>query len=81
MSVLPVKLRLIPVGSEQDVRQPRGRPAHLFADDVQVHAGAAFDDEFIVDVADDEAVGERAHGAAEDVAADSLDMFSTNFGP
>ena len=34
---------------------------------------AAFDDKFIVDMPDDEAVAERLHSITEDVAAYSLD--------
>ena len=76
MSVFFVKHGLIAVGAEQDVRHPFRGSSHLLTDDFQVNAGAAFDDQFIMDVSDDEAVPESFHGVAEDVPADSLhDVF------
>lgn len=44
-----------------------------------INAGAAFDDQFVMDVADDEAVVEGFHGIAEDVAADGLDDIFDEF--
>lgn len=46
--------------------------AHLFAEDFQVNSGVAFDNQFIMDVPDNEAVPEGLHSIAEDVAADGL---------
>lgn len=40
---------------------------------IQINVRAAFDDQLIVDVTDDEAVPKSLHGVAEDVAADGLD--------
>lgn len=45
----------------------------MFTDNVQVNTGVTFDNQFIVDVPDDEAVAERFHGITENVAAYSLD--------
>ena len=73
MSVFFIKIGLITVGAEQDVRQPVRGSAHLFADSFQVNAGAAFNDKLIMDVPDDEAVPEGLHGIAEDVTTDGLD--------
>ena len=73
MSVFFIKWRFIAVGSEQDVRHPVRRSSHLFADGFQIYTGITFDDQFIVDVSDDEAVPESFHGVAEDIAADGLD--------
>ena len=73
MSVLFIKNGLVPVGAEQDVRHPVRRSAHLLTDHIQVSIKAAFDDQLIVNVTDDEAVPESLHGVAEDVAADGLD--------
>ena len=73
MSVFFIEISLITVGAEQDVRHPVRRSAHLLADHIQVNIRAAFDDQLIVDVTDDEAVPESLHGVAEDVAADGLD--------
>ena len=63
----------VPIGAEQDVRHPVRRSAHLLTDHIQVNIRAAFDDQLIMNVTDDEAVPESFHGVAEDVAADSLD--------
>ena len=71
--ILFVKLCFVAVGAEQDVRQPGRRSAHLFTDHIQINVGAAFDDQFIMDVPDDEAVSESFHSIAEDVTTDSLD--------
>ena len=73
MSVFFVKIVLIAVGAEQDVRHPVRRSAHLLANHIQVNIGAAFDDQFIMNVSYDDAMPESLHGIAEDVAADSLD--------
>lgn len=73
MSVFFVKIGLIAVGTEQDVRHPVRRPAHLLTDHIQVNIRAAFDDQLIVNVTDDKTVPESLHGIAEDVAADGLD--------
>ena len=73
MSVFFVKHGLIPVGAEQDVRHPFRGSSHLFTDGLQINSGAAFDDQFIVNVSDYEAVPEGLHCIAEDVAADCLD--------
>lgn len=73
MSVFFVKGCLVAVGAEKDVRHPvRGTP-HLFTDCLQVSFRAAFDDQFVMDMADDETVGEGLHGMAKDIAADGLD--------
>ena len=71
--ILLIKAGLVPVGAEQDVRHPVRRFAHLLTDNIQVNIRAAFDDQLIMNVTDDEAVLESFHGVAEDVAADGLD--------
>lgn len=73
MSVFFIKIGLIPIGAEQDVRHPVRRSAHLLANHTQVNVRAAFDDQFIMNVTDDKAVPESLHGITEDVAADGLD--------
>ena len=72
MLVFFIKSGLVAVGTEQDVRHPVRRSAHLLADYIQVNIRAAFDDQLIMNVTDDEAVPESLHGIAEDVAADGL---------
>ena len=64
MSVFFVEIGLVAVGAEQDIRHPVRRPAHLLADHIQVNIGAAFDDQLIMNMANDEAVPERFHGVA-----------------
>ena len=73
MSVFFVKIGLVAIGAEQDVRHPVRRSAHLFTDHIQVNIRAVFDDQLIMNVTDDKAVPESLHGVAENVAADSLD--------
>ena len=73
MSVFFVKIGFVAVGTEQDVRHPVRRSAHLLADRIQVNVRTAFDDQLIMNMTDDEAVPECFHGVTEDVAADGLD--------
>ena len=73
MSVFFVIKGFISISTEQDVRHPVRRSAHLLTDDIQVNFGTAFDDQFIVNVSYYEAVPESFHGVAEDVTTDSLD--------
>ena len=72
MSIFPVKQCFVSVGAEQDVWHPFWGSAHLFTDCFQINAGVTFDDKFIMDVSDDEAVTESFHGVAEYVSADGL---------
>ena len=58
MSVFFIKIGLVAVGAEQDVRHPVRRSAHLLTDHIQVNIRAAFDDQLIMNVTDDEAVPE-----------------------
>ncbi len=71
-SVFFIKIGFIPVGPEQDVRHPFRRSAHLLTDDIQVNFGTAFDDQFIMNVTDDETVQESFHGVTEDISTDGL---------
>ena len=71
--VLFIKTGLVAVGTEQDVRHPVRRSAHLLTDHIQINIRAAFDDQLIMNMTDDEAVPECFHGVTEDVAADGLD--------
>lgn len=73
LSVFFIKNGLVAVSTEQDVRHPVRGSAHLLADRIQVNIWVAFDNQFIMDVPDDEAVPEGFHGVAENVAADCLD--------
>lgn len=62
MSVFFIKIGFVPIGAEQDVRHPVRRSAHLLTDHIQVNIRAAFDDQLIMNVTDDEAVPECFHG-------------------
>lgn len=76
MSVFFVKQCFVSIGAEQDVWHPVRRSAHLLTDHIQVNIRAAFDNQLIMNMTDDEAVPECLHGVAEDVAADGLnDVF------
>ena len=72
MSVFFIKIGLIAVGTEQDVRHPVRRSAHLLADRIQVNVRTAFDNQLIMNMTDDKAVPECFHGVTEDVTADGL---------
>ena len=72
MSVFFIKIGLVAVGAEQDIRHPVRRSAHLLADYIQVNLRTAFDNQLIMNMTDDETVPESLHGIAEDVAADGL---------
>ena len=50
MSVFFVKIGLVAIGAEQDVRQPFRRSAHLLTDHIQVNIKAAFDDQFVMNI-------------------------------
>ena len=73
MSVFFVKIGLVAVGAEKDVRHPVRRSAHLLANHTQVNVRTTFDDQLIMNMTDDEAVPESFHSVAKDVAADGLD--------
>ena len=68
-----IKTGFVAVGAEKDVRHPVWRFAHLLTDRIQVNVRTAFDDQLIMNMADDEAVPERFQSEKEDVAADGLD--------
>ena len=61
MLVFFIKHGLIAVGAEQDVRHPFWGSSHLLTNDLQINAGVAFDNQFIMDVSDDKAVPESFH--------------------
>lgn len=73
LSVLTVPGSFISIRPEQNIRHPVRGSAHLFTDSFQVNSGIAFNDQFIMDVTNDEAVPESFHGIAKNVAADGLD--------
>ena len=62
MSVFFIKIGLIAVGTEQDVRHPVRRSAHLLTNHIQVNIRTAFDNQLIMNMTDDEAVPESLHG-------------------
>ncbi len=49
-SVFFIKHGLVAIGTELEPICPRWGPAHLFAEDLQVNAGAGFDDQYVVNV-------------------------------
>lgn len=53
----------------------------MFADRFQANSRSAFNDQFIVDMSDDETVPEGFHGVAEDVPADGLNNVFHEFWP
>ena len=56
-----IKITFIPVCSKKQSLDPgRGSP-HLFADSIQGYIGAAFDDQFIMYMTADKAVGKGLH--------------------
>lgn len=53
MSVFFIKIGLVAVGAEQDVRHPVWRSTHLFTDHIQINVWAAFDDQLIMNMTAD----------------------------
>ena len=68
-----IKICFVSIGAEYQTFGPRRRAGHLVADCGEVYVLAAFDDQLIMNVTDNEAVPERFYSVTEDVAADSLD--------
>ena len=79
--MLLIKIAFVPVSSKLDAREPGGRPPHLLTDGIQRDVRTAFNDEFIVDVADDLTAAEGFHGVGQDIPTyglhDVLDKFWT----
>ena len=71
-SIFFVKRCGVAVCSEQQACCPRRGPAHLLTHGIQRHAGICLDDQLVVDVHDDGAAPERAHGVAENIAGGGL---------
>ena len=72
-SVFFIKHGLVAISTELEAVCPRWGPAHLFAEDLQVDAGAGFDDQLVVNVHGNEAVRQGPHCVAENVTGGSLD--------
>ena len=66
-SIFFIKIGRVAVGAEQDVLHPFRGFSHLLTDNFKINAGAAFDNQFIVNVSDDKAVAESLHSIAEDI--------------
>lgn len=74
--LLLIEPTLIPISPQLYPWQPGRCPAHLLTNGVQGYAGTAVYDQFIMDVPDYAAVGQRPHGVGQDVPADGLyDVF------
>ena len=78
-SVFLIKLAFIPIRPEQQAGDPRRGSSHLLTDHVAVHVRTAFDNQLIMDMADDKTVGEGSHAVAENVSADGLDQVLNDF--
>ena len=82
-----IKCCFIPIGTKKQSINPLWSSAHLLTDSSKVSIHRCFNDQFIVYMTYDKAVGESTHGMAEDITADSLyDIFvsvksSTHFAP
>lgn len=62
----------ITISTDQDVWHPVGCPAHDGGYGLHRYIFTIFDDQFIMDVTADEAVGEILYSEAEKIPADSL---------
>ena len=62
-----IKFGFIPIASNQDIRHPVWRPTHDIADGFVINILAAFDDELIMDMTTNKAVGEGAWKNKEDL--------------
>ena len=76
-----VKIAFIPVCSKKQSLDPgRGSP-HLLTDGIQGYTGAAFDNQFVMHMTADEAVGKGLYSISQDIAAyclyDVLHEFGT----
>lgn len=72
-SVFFIKHGLVAISTELEPVCPRWGPAHLFTEDLQVDAGAGFDDQLVVNVHGNEAVRQGPHGVAENITGGGLD--------
>lgn len=70
--ILFVKRSLIPIPANQDIWHPVRCPAHNIGYGFHGYILAAFDDQFIMDMTADEAVGEVLHSKDQKIPADSL---------
>ena len=67
-----VKWRFISIASNLDIWHPVWRPTHDIADGFVIDILTTFDNEFIMDMTADKAVGEVTHGKTEKVPGDCL---------
>lgn len=66
--ILFIKIGFVSICPEKDVRHPVRESPHLFADDFQINVGIVFNNKFVIDMPDDEAMSEGLHRVAEDAA-------------
>ena len=71
-TIFSIKITLISISADQDVRHPVRRPAHDVAEALHRDFRAAFDDHLIMDVADDLAGGQVPHSKAQEIPGDCL---------
>ena len=75
-----IKITFIPVCSKKQSLDPgRGSP-HLLTEGIQGYTGAAFDNQFVMHMTADEAVGKGLHGISQDITAYCLDDVLHEFG-
>lgn len=79
LSVFLVKRCLIPISSDQDIRHPVRCTAHDGCDGFYRYILVAFNDKLVMDMADNEAVGEILHGEAQQVTGYGLDDILNEF--
>lgn len=71
--ILLIEIALISIPADQDVWHPFRRAAHNVAEALYRNFRAAFDDQLIVDMADNPAEGQIPHGKAQEIPGDGLD--------
>lgn len=71
-TIFSIKITLISISADQDVRHPVRRPAHDVAEALHRDFRAAFDDHLIMDVADDLAEGQVPQSKAQEIPGDCL---------
>lgn len=76
-----IKCCFIPIGTKEQSFNPCRCSSHLFTDSSKVSIHRCFNDQFIMYMTYDKAVGESTHGMAEDIPLIACTIFSTNFGP
>ena len=74
--ILHIERALVSISANQDIFHPARSEAHFAADSINWCVQRAFDDQFVMDMAADQLIGEGAHGEHQKISGDGLhDIF------